>query len=303
VFRFASSRRRRADLVAAGAGVPVHAQTAWTNYIDASMINEIVYRDGVLYMATFGGLLLYDVADNRFEQFDNVDGLPSNSLRCLVFEDDDDLYIGFADLGVAKVRFSGGVPVLARSLNEQIDGLSSNAINPLTWGADILYGDPAPASFATTSPPRYSNATGSRRRRQDVLPTAITWIATNAGVATSIARVSFAARRAPTIANVPAPTARTWSAPTTAWRRSGFVGTDVDPTRASCTVALGRNDDAGRSTRTFRYTGTGQSGISSHGRIVNYNFTVVAVNQIRSCRRETATLLAASNRTTCAAPI
>jgi hypothetical protein len=56
---------------------PAAAQVDWNNHIDASMINDIVYRDGVLYMATFGGLVLYDVDANRFEQFDNVDtGMP-----------------------------------------------------------------------------------------------------------------------------------------------------------------------------------------------------------------------------------
>ena len=39
---------------------------------------------------------------------------------------------------MAKVRFSGGAPVLVRSLNAQIDGLSSNTVNSIVqWGPDI----------------------------------------------------------------------------------------------------------------------------------------------------------------------
>jgi len=138
-----SSHRLRVAALSASLALavaaPAASQVEWTNHIDPSMVNEMVHRDGILYMATFGGLLLYDVARGEFEQFDNVDGLPSNQLRCLVFDADDNLYIGMGDFGVAKMRFSGGAPVLVRSLNAQIDGLSSNTINSITqWGPDIL---------------------------------------------------------------------------------------------------------------------------------------------------------------------
>ena len=85
--------------------------------------------------------MLYDIDRDEFEQFDNVDGLPSNQLRSLVFDDDNNLYMATADFGVAKMRFSGGRPVLVRSLNAQIDGLSSNTINSIArWGSDFVYG-------------------------------------------------------------------------------------------------------------------------------------------------------------------
>ncbi len=122
-------------------GSPVIAQTKWHNDIDASMINDIVHRDGVLYMATFGGLLVYDIDRASFEQYANISGMPSNALRCLVFDTDNNLYIGTADFGIAKIRFSNGRPVLSRSLNSQIDGLSSNVMTSISlWGSDLLYG-------------------------------------------------------------------------------------------------------------------------------------------------------------------
>jgi hypothetical protein len=125
-------------ILAPGAG---RAQFVWNNHIDVSAINEIVQRDDLLYMATFGGLVVYDPANGKFEQYDNSDGLPSNSLTCLTFTPDGILYIGTEDIGVAKVRLSGGKITLLRSLNEQIDGLSSNAINSIAlWGADVVYG-------------------------------------------------------------------------------------------------------------------------------------------------------------------
>lgn len=118
-----------------------HAQFTWRSHIDAGAITEIVMRDDILYMATFGGLLVYDPARDRFEQYTNGDGLPSNSLTCLAFTPDGTLYVGTEDIGVAKVKLSGGRITLLRSLNEQIDGLSSNAINSIAlWGSDVFYG-------------------------------------------------------------------------------------------------------------------------------------------------------------------
>ncbi|HEX5133435.1 MAG TPA: two-component regulator propeller domain-containing protein, partial [Candidatus Krumholzibacteria bacterium] len=118
------------------------AQYRWRNHIDASAINEIVAHEGRLYMATFGGLLVYDPAQNSFEQYDNTTGLPSNALTCLFFTPDGTIYIGTDDIGVAKVRISaGGKLSLIRSLNEQIDGLASNRINSIAgWGEDVVYG-------------------------------------------------------------------------------------------------------------------------------------------------------------------
>jgi ligand-binding sensor domain-containing protein len=141
-----SDRRRftavfvAAALVCGAAAVPARAGR-WSNHIDASMINEIVPRDGTLYVATFGGLLLYHPASATFEQYSNDSGLPSNALQCLTFDDDGNIYAGTADIGVAKVRLSGGRLTLLRSLSEQIDGLASNTINSIApWGDVIVYG-------------------------------------------------------------------------------------------------------------------------------------------------------------------
>jgi ligand-binding sensor domain-containing protein len=113
----------------------------WTNHIDASMIHEIVVRDQTLYIATFGGLLLYDIGGASFEQYRNDGGLPSNALTCLVFNADGEIYAGTEDVGMAKVRVANGRLTLLRSLSEQIDGLASNRINSVAvWGEDIVYG-------------------------------------------------------------------------------------------------------------------------------------------------------------------
>ena len=138
--------RRCVGAVLAFAGAAILAATPatagrWKNHLDASMINEIVPRGGDLYVATFGGLLIYNPAGGTFQQFTNDGGLPSNALQCLTFDDHGDIYAGTADIGVAKVRLSNGSLKLIRSLSEQIDGLASNTVNSIaTWGDIIVYG-------------------------------------------------------------------------------------------------------------------------------------------------------------------
>ena len=128
-----TNRAARIATLIAGVHGAMLAGTAqagtWENHIDASMTHEIVLKDNLLYMATYGGILVFDPATERFEQYRNDGGLPSNALRALAFDPDGDIYVGTADIGVAKVRVSNGRLTLLRSLSEQIDGLASNTIN------------------------------------------------------------------------------------------------------------------------------------------------------------------------------
>lgn len=113
----------------------------WHNHIDASMVNEIVPRGSDLYMATFGGIMVYTPSSGAFRQYTNDTGLTSNALQCITFAANGDIYAGTADIGVAKVRIANDRLTLIRSLSEQIDGLASNSINSIaTWGDQIVYG-------------------------------------------------------------------------------------------------------------------------------------------------------------------
>jgi ligand-binding sensor domain-containing protein len=117
------------------------AQYRWQSYTDASSVNEIVVRDGLVYMATGGGLVIYDPSRGTFDQYDNSNGLPSNSLTSLAFAADGSIYLASEDIGVAKVRVQNGRVTLLRSLSQQIDGLSSNRVNSIrAWGNDLIYG-------------------------------------------------------------------------------------------------------------------------------------------------------------------
>jgi ligand-binding sensor domain-containing protein len=296
-----SSHRLRVAALSASLALavaaPAASQVEWTNHIDPSMVNEMVHRDGILYMATFGGLLLYDVARGEFEQFDNVDGLPSNQLRCLVFDADDNLYIGMGDFGVAKMRFSGGAPVLVRSLNAQIDGLSSNTINSITqWGPDILYGaNPGAGTIRNDfAAARYFERDGLPDDDvKDVLPDGdYAWIATNAGVAV-LDRLGLIRRLtgAPTVANVlGSDGTRIWVGTNDGvWRfdPADSSWTDVGPdTRVMHGLYWDGTVMWGGAVRHFcRYTGTGQvwDQFPTGGITANYRFqSGGSLNEVRA---------------------
>ena len=295
-------RRRRAGpgtlaaLLVAGFALPAPAQVNWSNYMDTSMINEIVQKDGVLYMATFGGLVLYDVGRGEFEQFANINRMPSNQLRCLTFDDDDNLYVGTADFGVAKLSFSGGAPALVRSLNAQIDGLSSNTINAIVkWGPDILYGaNPGAGTIRNDfASARYLERDGLPDDDvKDVLADGdYAWIATNAGVAI-LDHQGFIRRPtgAPTVANVLGTDGTTiWVGTNDGVQRfnpSDSSWTDIGPdTRAMYALTWDGTQMWGGSTRNFfRYTGSGQNWdlFSTTPIAVNYTFAAGgSINQIR----------------------
>lgn len=243
----------------------------WENHVDASMINEIVPRGDVLYMATFGGLVLYDVGANRFEQYDNVSGLPSNSLNCLAFDADGDIYIGTDNIGVAKVRISNGRLTLLRSLSEQIDGIAGSRVNAISmWGSDIVYGSSPGAGtirndFAAA---RYYQRDGLPAADVlDVLPVGETvWMATDGGVAVldRFGLISVVAG-APAEANVLGTDgAQVWVGTDSGVRRydpSNSSWTDVGPAAFQMYSLWwdGTSMWAGSTRNLFHYSGAGQT--------------------------------------------
>lgn len=122
-------------LVQAGAAL---SGSRWENHVNASLIWEIIYRDGELFMATNGGILIYNPSSGQFEQFHNTSGLPSSWLTSLRFDETGDLWVGTEDIGVLRVTLGA-------------DGLSARSFSPLfqadphitsldLWDGEIVYG-------------------------------------------------------------------------------------------------------------------------------------------------------------------
>jgi ligand-binding sensor domain-containing protein len=168
--------------VTTGAG----AQARWTTHVSPSWVREIVHRDGILYLATGGGLLVYNIAGDRFTHFTNVSGLPSNDLTCLDIRSDGTLYVGMGDIGMARVAVSGDNLSILRRFNQRIDGLADNAVNSVAvWNDDLVYGTEGGAGTVVSDFPAavYRVIEGMPSNRVlDVLPVGnVAWMATDSG--------------------------------------------------------------------------------------------------------------------------
>ena len=164
----------------------VDAKPKWTSYVDPSLISEIVLHQGELYIASSGGLLIFDPATQSFEQFTNTIGLPSNFLTALVFDNFGSIYVGTEDAGIARLDFvAGGFNVTP--INSTFHGLSDDRITSVTaWGDTIVYGTKNGAGVII------QGVAGARFDRNDGLPSEVisdvfadgdrTWMATDSGV-------------------------------------------------------------------------------------------------------------------------
>lgn len=159
----------------------------WVNHLSSSEIRELVWRDGKVYAATSGGLLVYEPAANRFEHFTNVEGLPSNVLNCLVFDASGDLWVGSADIGVFRLDLRGGRVRVVRSFNQQIDGLAdNNVLSVAAWGQSLVYGTQngmGTISGGFPTSPYFKRDGLPDDRVVDVFPLGnFVWVATDSGV-------------------------------------------------------------------------------------------------------------------------
>lgn len=115
---------------------PIH----WTSYVDPRLVEEIIYSDGELFMATSGGLLLYDLQTGTFEQVTNSSGLVSDALSALVFDRGGALWTGTSDAGIMKLVLSAaGIEIT--HLNSAFHGLAGDQVTTVAaWGDTIMYG-------------------------------------------------------------------------------------------------------------------------------------------------------------------
>jgi ligand-binding sensor domain-containing protein len=165
------------------------AQSRWINHVDVSSIREIVHRGDELFLATNGGLVIYNTMSESFTQYTNTAGLLSNDLTCLVFAPSGAIYVGSKDIGISKIVLSGGGIEILRSFNQGIDGLADNEVTSVTvFDDDIYYGTVGGAGSIVGDFPSalYRDLEGMPSNQvNDVAAVGDhLWMATDAGVAT-----------------------------------------------------------------------------------------------------------------------
>ncbi|MGD8413273.1 MAG: T9SS type A sorting domain-containing protein [Candidatus Latescibacterota bacterium] len=164
----------------------VRSDSLWKNYVDPSIINAIVHRDGELFMPTSGGILIYTLGSGEFEQLNNSSGLPSNSLTSLVFGAGDDLWIGTADVGVVRATLGPDGPSVRTFNTLNFPNLHVTSLD--LWDGEVVYGtEDGAGKFVGGLPgPSFTVNQGlpSNEVKGVLADGDVTWFATTGGVAT-----------------------------------------------------------------------------------------------------------------------
>ena len=100
----------------------------WNYYTNTTHIRDLKFFENKIYLATWGGLAIYDLTNNAFEKtYTTISNLEDNDLRCLEYYPiKNQLLIGTTNKGIN--RFSNDN--FAIPLNE-ILGLASNTVNQI----------------------------------------------------------------------------------------------------------------------------------------------------------------------------
>jgi len=108
----------------------------WKVYTNTNHIFDIEQTDEKYYIATWGGVLVYDKIDNNLETtMTVVDGLCDNEIRALDFiEENSTLLVGSKNEGISRLYGN----ILLMSINETT-GLSSNAVNEIIHKDSLIY--------------------------------------------------------------------------------------------------------------------------------------------------------------------
>jgi hypothetical protein len=81
----------------------------WKSYTNTNFVNGVAGTPDTLYLATYGGLQLFQASSSSFLQaITNADGLPSNNLSCCLVDGAGGVWIGTQDAGLAVFDPSSG---------------------------------------------------------------------------------------------------------------------------------------------------------------------------------------------------
>lgn len=107
----------------------------WQVYTNTTYIFDMLQIDDKIFMATWGGLEVFDLSEDRFEKtVTSIDGLSSNDLRCIDFRSNiGELLLGSFGEGIIRMKDdSFDVP-----LNETL-GLGSNYLKKIIHNDSLI---------------------------------------------------------------------------------------------------------------------------------------------------------------------
>ncbi len=98
-------------LVAALLLGPVDAQLPdgnWSAFSSMGLVNDIVPGSGMVWAATDGGVLRYDVSERTYSRFTRVDGLAGSRALTAVADGGGDLWFGTSGEGLSRYVVASG---------------------------------------------------------------------------------------------------------------------------------------------------------------------------------------------------
>ena len=116
--------------------ISLFALKNWKVYTNTTHIFDVIETGNELHIATWGGLVNYDLSNNSFEEtLTTINGLDSNDIRTLDYlEDSHQLLIGTANNGINRIDESGFLTPLTETL-----GLQSNIINKIAHNDSLIF--------------------------------------------------------------------------------------------------------------------------------------------------------------------
>ncbi|NQT64704.1 MAG: T9SS type A sorting domain-containing protein [FCB group bacterium] len=108
----------------------------WKVHTNTTHIFDVVEFENKLQIATWGGLVSYDLDNNSFgKTLTTIDGLANNDIRALDYlADSDQILIGTAGNGINRIGNQGFLTPLTETL-----GLQSNTINKITHNDSLIF--------------------------------------------------------------------------------------------------------------------------------------------------------------------
>ena len=108
----------------------------WDVYTNTTHTFDVFETDNIMYIATWGGLVRYDLVSNTFDKtLTTIDGLGSSDIRTLDYlANSNQLLIGTAGNGIDRISNSGLLTPLTELL-----GLQSNSINKITHNDSLIF--------------------------------------------------------------------------------------------------------------------------------------------------------------------
>ena len=109
-------------------GTYINAQNNWLNFTNTDNVNDVVFQGDFVWVGTSGGLIkLNQITGEQIFYCRANSGLPANGISTLCFDNDDNLWVGTFNDGLAK--FDG---VNWQVFNEENSPLRYNSILTLT---------------------------------------------------------------------------------------------------------------------------------------------------------------------------